>query len=206
MLAGRGKRRIRKRWKSNFNGRIPREVTVLRFVEGALEIIDLRADLDAPLQRVAIALRLKRGEFWKRRNRQIDFRDRPHAAIILDFLYEVGSEVRGIDHSHQGALGVGVRDDGSRGNIFTRGEHDAGSNAVLHANLGAVSVGANLRTSLFRRRSHRQSDRPGATGSELNAARWSWICSRAQHQHERTARRPRAEKCSKDAAGGNRGA
>src|SRR5208282_388842 len=145
MLPSRRERRMRKRRNRNLKIWIARKGAVLRCVEGPLQVIDLRADLDTAAEQVAVALGLEPGELRKRGQREIDFRDRPLATVVLDFLNEVGREVSGIDQTHQRAFGVGVRDHGARGNFFPRLEHDASGDAIIHANLGDVSVGANFR-------------------------------------------------------------
>ena len=70
-------------------------------------------------------------------------------AEVLDFLNEVWSEVRGIDQTHERALGVGIRNDGAGGNLFAGSEHDSSGNAVFDADLGDVGAGTNLRACLF---------------------------------------------------------
>src|SRR5436309_15221915 len=63
MMAVRRERRIGKRWNRDLKVRMRREVAVLGFVEGALQIIDFRANLDASAKRVAVAI-LQCGKTW----------------------------------------------------------------------------------------------------------------------------------------------
>src|SRR5271163_1641391 len=123
MLAGRSKRWIRKSGKRNFNIGIAREVAVLRLVKGALKVIDLGTDLNSPLKQVAIPFCLERGEFRKCRKREINFCDCSRGPVVLDFLNEVRREVRRIDQAHERTFGIGVRNNGSRSNLLTGGEH-----------------------------------------------------------------------------------
>ncbi len=114
--------------------------------------------------------------------------------------------MRRIDEAHEGALGIGVGNDGSGENLFTRREHNASGDAVFHPNLGDVGSGANFSARLFRRGSHCESDGADATSGELSTSGGRWIGGGTQHQHERAAGRPRAEGGSEDAAGGDGGA
>src|ERR1700733_16296774 len=135
MLSGRSERWIGERRERNFNIRIAREIAILRFVESAFQVIDLRADLDASTEQVAIGLAFERRKIRERGECKIDFREGAHAAIVLDLLDEVRREMRGIYEAHKRAFGVGVRDDGARENFFPGCKDHSGCDAITHANL-----------------------------------------------------------------------
>src|SRR5215471_11554185 len=99
---------------------LSREVSVFGFVECALDIVDLVADVNASTKgkRITVAERRK---FRQARQCEIDFCDRPVSAIVLHFLHEVRREMHWISQFEQRAFRIGIGDDGFREYFFARG-------------------------------------------------------------------------------------
>src|SRR5580693_1493497 len=76
-----GERGIGKRGDRNLKVRLMREISVLGFVEGALEIVDLWPDMDASLERTGVAV-FQPGEIRQAGERQVNFCDRTIAPVV----------------------------------------------------------------------------------------------------------------------------
>ncbi len=179
---------------------MPREVAVLRFVESTFQVIDLGANLNAAIQKIAVALALERGEIGQTGEGEIDFCDRSHRTIIFDLLHEVRCEVSGIDQAHERAFGIGVRDHCLGGNFFPGREHDACGDAILNANFNDLCCATNLCSRLPSGCSHSLRDRPCASSGKLHLADWSWVRSCAQQQNQGATGGPWSQESSEDAA------
>src|ERR1700685_1811630 len=121
-----------------------REIPVLRSIEGALQVIDLVADVNAARECISIAV-LQRGENWQARKRQIHFRNSAVATIVLELLHKIGRQVQRVSELEQSALRIAIGNNGGGGYLFASRERDSSGGAILHANLGDFDAGANPR-------------------------------------------------------------
>src|SRR5437763_949154 len=101
-----------------------REVAVLGFVKCALQIIDLRPNVDASSKRVAVAI-LQCGETWQRGKREVYLGNCSRHSIMLQLHGEIRSQVDWIDQFEQSALGIGVRNYGFRRDLLASPEDHA---------------------------------------------------------------------------------
>ena len=115
-----------------------------------------------PVQRCGVAV-LDGGEVREAVEGEIDFRHRSHHAVVLEFLGEARGQMRRVDQVQQGALRVGVGDDGVRGNLVAGLQNDRGRYAVFHADLCDFGVGADFGAGRFRGGRHRLRDGSDST-------------------------------------------
>ena len=139
VLAFGRQRRIEKRGNGDVEIGCSGKFAVLRGVEGAFEIVDFGADVDAAGERLDEAIGTHRvGERGKRRQiveREIDLGDVAGGTDVANAQREGRIELRGIDEIEKGALGIDAGDDGFGGDFFAVGEDDAGDGAVFDANV-----------------------------------------------------------------------
>ena len=185
--ARRRERRIVERGEHDVEVRRGRDLTVLRGVEGALQVVDAGADLHAALQVGGAADAAKRRQGAQS---EIHFRRRSRAAIVSHPYEEAGIELDRIDESEEGVLRIDARNDRARADLAAIVEHDAGRAAVTHEHLGDGRVSADLGTRLRRRVSHgaRQRARSALDGHAAAARRG--IDCRVQEQRRARAGGP----------------
>ena len=94
MLAFGRERRIGERRNRDFEIGLLGEIAVLGFVEGALEIIDLRTDVNAAAQSAIVIFAFERGELGQSGERQVDLGDGSRHAIVLQLHYKIRRELR----------------------------------------------------------------------------------------------------------------
>src|SRR6266849_3781594 len=98
MLAVRSERRIKDGRNRHVEPRGFREITILGSVEGAFEIINFRADMDAAGERFERSLvRIESGKTGQPAEGEIDFGDGAIGAEIFHAVGEGGIELRSID-------------------------------------------------------------------------------------------------------------
>src|SRR5712692_8643132 len=152
MLAFRSESGIENGWNGDVEIRRFRKLAVLGGVEGTLEVVDFRTDVDAARECFKKTLRgIEGGESGKTAERKINFRDSATRTEILDAIGEGGIEVRRIDKMEEGAFGVDAGDDGLDRDFFSASQNHAGDSAIFHADLLNLGVGANFRAGLLRR-------------------------------------------------------
>src|SRR5579863_1274176 len=143
---------------------------VLRGVEGAFEIVDFVADVDAAGKRLPYAIGTHSiGERGKRRQivqREIHLGDVAAGTDVADAQREGRIELRGIDEIEKGALGVDAGDDRLGGDFFSVGEDYGGDAAVLDANVLDFGLRANLGTGLARSIGKRAGERAEASAGK----------------------------------------
>src|SRR5690242_13078543 len=97
MLALRSERRIAKRRNRHIEIRLSGKLTILRRVERALEIVNLRPDVNTSTeQRLTIAA-VHAAKHRQRIQREIDLRGRARCAVIAHLRKKVGIEIDRID-------------------------------------------------------------------------------------------------------------
>src|SRR5947207_12089931 len=108
-----------------------RKFSVLGGVEGALEIINIGADVDAAGESFQKTLRgIKRGESGKAAESEIDFGDGAIRPEILEAIGKGGVELGRIDEMEKSAFRIQAGRYSVDGNLFAIGEHHAGNRAV----------------------------------------------------------------------------
>ena len=185
---------------------LPGEIAVLGFVEGALEIIDFRSDVNAAAQCAIVVFAFERGEFGKPGQREIDLGDRARHAIVLQLHDEIGRKMRRINQFQQRTFGIRVRDHRSGGNFFAIREHDPAGDAVFDAYFDDFGTVANLGTGLLGGGSHGLRDRAHASAGEPGSTRRVFVAGGADEQHQAAARGPGAQECPEDSTRGDGGA
>ena len=139
--------RIKERRNGGFEIGRSGEFAVFGGVEGAFEIIDFGADVDAGgegVNALGFGEILERGECGKRVESEMDAGDDPAGAIVAHLLEKTGREMHGFDEMEESALGVGAGDDGFGGDFFAIGKRDAGDGAIFDEDAGDFGVGANF--------------------------------------------------------------
>ena len=140
-----------------------REFAILGGVKGALEIIDVGADVDAAGERFEKTLfRIEGGESGEAAESEINFGDRAIRPEILEAIGEGGVELGRIDEMEKSAFRIQAGRYSVDDNLFAIGEHDAGNRAVFDANVLDFRVGANFRAGLLGRfgKSAREAAKP----------------------------------------------
>ena len=210
MLAFGRERRIEKRGNGDVEIRRGREFAVLRGVEGAFEIVDFGADVDAAGERLDGTVGTdsvgERGKSREIVEREIDFGDGAAARMLRMRRAKVGSSCDGIDEIEEGALGVDAGDDGFGGDFFAVGEDEAGDGAVFDANVLDFGLRANFRAGLARGVGERARERAESSARKCSGADGMRIGSGAQKKHGGAACRPRTERGAENAASGDDGA
>jgi len=150
MFAFRSESRIENRGNGDIEIRGFREIAVLGGVEGAFEVVDFGADVDAAGKRLEKALGgIERQESRQAAKSEMDFRDRAVGTKILDAVGKSGIEMRRIDELEKSALGVDPRDDGLDRDFLAIVEYDSCNGTVLDANLPDFGIGTNFGAGLF---------------------------------------------------------
>src|SRR5579859_533172 len=130
VLAFRSERRIEERGNGDIEIRGGRESAVLGGVEGALEVVDVRADVDAARESFDEAIGgngvSERGEGREIVEGEVNFGDGAVRTEILDAQGERGIELRRVDEMEEGPLGIDAGDDRVGGGFFAVGEDEAG--------------------------------------------------------------------------------
>jgi hypothetical protein len=180
-----------------------REIAVLGGVVRALEVIDVGADVDAARQRRGSVVRGR--EVGELREREVDLRQGALGPVVLDALDEVRVEVDRIDQAEQGALGVGVRDDGARRDLLAAREHDARRGAVLRLDARDLGIRADLRAERLGGRGQRLRERAHPALRNRGGTRGVGVARRLEEDAQAGPRGPRAGEAAVDAARRDRG-
>src|SRR5467141_1341840 len=132
MLAVRSERGIEEGGNRHVEPGSFREIAVLGSVEGAFEIINFRADMDAAGERFERSLvRIELSKRAKPTESEIDFGDGAIGAEIFHAVGEGGIELRSVNEIEKRALGISAGDDGFDGDFFSADQNEAGDGAVF---------------------------------------------------------------------------
>src|SRR6266851_4801264 len=150
VLAVRSQRRIENRGDGDVEPGGFREIAVLGGIEGALEVVDFGADVDAAGEGFEINFAFgKSGKSRQTSESEIDLGDGAIGAEMFDAVGKGGIELRGIEEMKEGALGIDARDDGLDDNFFAAGENDAGDSAVFDEDVADFGIGTNFSAGQF---------------------------------------------------------
>src|SRR5664280_3420015 len=138
-----------------------RKLPILRGIEGAFQVVDVRRDLDPARQKCRITVRAF--EFGQATQRKVYLGDGPVHPVVLKLLQETRLQILGIDKPEEGALRIGVGDDRASADLVTIGENDPGGSAVLHLNAYYLAGCPNLSVGFCRCRSHCRRERANAS-------------------------------------------
>src|SRR5260221_3428930 len=121
--------RIEERGNGDVEIRGGRKFAVLGGVEGALEVIDFGADVDASGKRFEKAVGgdrvRKRWEIGEIAEGEMNFGYGAIRTEVADAQGESGIELRGIEEMEEGALGIDAGDHGVGGDFFAAREYEA---------------------------------------------------------------------------------
>ena len=184
------------------------EFAVLGSVEGALEIIDFRADVNAGGEGGIGRNRriFQRGEIREGVEREKNAGDDAARTVVAHLLKKTGREMDGFEEMEEGALGVGAGNDGLGGDFFAGRESDAGDGAVFDQDARDFGVGANFGAGVFGGGSEGVRESARASTNLRGAAIGQAACATAQQKKRGGARGPRARGRAEDSSRGDGGA
>src|SRR5439155_16483503 len=129
--------------------------SIFRSVEGAFEIIDFRADVDAAGEGLEESVGSdgigERGKGRQAAKGEVDFGDGAVGTNIADAQGEGRIELRGIQELEEGALGVDAGNNSSGTNFFAVGENNGSDAAILDADVRDFGLRADFGAGLTRR-------------------------------------------------------
>src|SRR5260221_5283278 len=140
--------RIEERGNGDVEIRCGGKVAVVGAVEGALEVSDFGADVDASGKRFEESVGGDGvGERWE--IGQITEGEMTFAYVairteVADAHSESRIELRGVEEMEESALGIDAGNHGVGGDFFATGEYEAGDSTILDANVANFGVGADF--------------------------------------------------------------
>src|SRR5580704_1070445 len=142
------KRRIQNRGNRDIEIGRRREFAVFGGVEGAFEVIDFRADVDAAGERVEKAFGgVERGESRETAESKMNLGYCAHGADIANAKCKSGIELSGIEEFEKSALGIDAGHDGFDRDFFAVREHEACDCTIFRANVLNLGIGADFHAS-----------------------------------------------------------
>src|SRR5580692_6276125 len=141
-------RRIQNRGNRDIEIRRRREFAVFGGVEGAFEIINFGADVDAAREGVEKPFGgVERGESRETAESEMNLGDCAHGADIANTKCKSGIKLSGIEEFEKSALGIDAGHNGFDRDFFAVGEHEAGDGAIFRANVLNLGIGADFHAS-----------------------------------------------------------
>ena len=168
-----------------------REGAIFRRIEGVLEIVDGRSNLNAARKRA----RVSAGESRQIAERKIDLCDASRAPVTANPLEKRRRELNGIDHAEERAPWIGVGHDGLRTKLFACRKRDSDGTAASDVEARHVGACANLGACRAGRRGHGRRQGAQASPHEFRPAARSQV----HEQHRRAAGRSRSARSAEDA-------
>src|SRR5260221_1463912 len=179
-------------------------------VEGALEVIDFGADVDASGKRFeetvggdGVGERWEIGEITEG---EMTFGDGSIRTEVADAQSESRIELRGVEEMEESALGIEAGNHGGGGDFFATGEYEAGDSTHLEANVANFGVGADFGAGLAGRFGEGASERAESSVRERSGADGMRVCGGAKKQNGGGTRRPWAKRGAGGARGRDHGA
>src|SRR5260221_331257 len=150
-------------------------------VEGALEVIDFGADVDASGKRFeetvggdGVGERWEIGEITEG---EMNFGYGAIRTEVADAQSESRIELRGVEEMEESALGIDAGNHGVGGDFFATGEYEAGDSTILDANVANFGVGADFGAGLAGRFGEGGREKAESSSRERNESAAVWSCS-----------------------------